>query len=146
MYRLLFTVQGVGSLCHRGSLSRESLSGGVSVWRSLCPGESLSRGVSVQEGLCLGVSVWGSLSRGISVQRLPPLADRMTDVSETITFPQTSFAGGKNDKHQVMYVLFILHVQTKLRHQQLRLVNNRQNPIKSLYFKRNFSETMPVMH
>ena len=68
----------------RGSLSR-----GVSVWRGvsvqggLCLG-GLSRGISGGEeglcpgglspgegGLCPGVSVWGSLSRGVSVRETP---------------------------------------------------------------------------
>ena len=69
-----------GRSLSRGSLSREGLCPGrvsvqgvsvqefcpgrVSVQGGLCPGRSLSRGVSVQRG----ISVWGSLTRGISVR------------------------------------------------------------------------------
>ena len=61
---ILFTggvsVQGVGGSLSSGEwVSVQE----VSVWGSLCPGESVSRG-SVSRGLCPG----GYLSRGISVQ------------------------------------------------------------------------------
>ena len=40
----------------------------------------------------------GSQTGSDIIQRLPPLVDRMTDVSKNITLPLTSFAGGKNAK------------------------------------------------
>ena len=62
------------------SVQEGALSGGGVFVRGglLCP-----EGVSVQGGL------WGLCPGGD-----PPPADRMTDASENITLPQTSFAGG----------------------------------------------------
>ena len=74
---ILFTGGGMGGvsvptcttdhITRGGSLSRESLSGG------LCPGASLSRG-SMSEGLCPGGSLSrGSLSGGVCQEDLPPV-------------------------------------------------------------------------
>ena len=75
----------LGGLC-LGDLCPRGLCPGWSLSRGLCPGESLSRGylsggslgslsevclclgVSVPRGFCLGFSVWGFLSREVSVQ------------------------------------------------------------------------------
>ena len=95
------------------SLSRGSLSSGVSVQGGLCPGEVSVRGISVQWGLCPGGSLSSGVSvRGISVQwglcqgEVPvqggvsvqgdPSPCGQTDACENITLPQSSFAGGKN--------------------------------------------------
>ena len=100
-YRPLITVQGglcPGDLCPVGSLSRRSLSRGISVQgslsRGLCPGVVSVQRVSVQgslfRGLCPGgslsrsslcpgvVSVQGSLSWGCLCQEDFPV-NRMTD-------------------------------------------------------------------
>ena len=62
-----------GCLCPEGSLSRRSLSRGVSVQGGLCPGGLCPEGSLSGGSLSGGISVWGfsvqkTLSRGVSVQ------------------------------------------------------------------------------
>ena len=83
----------------------------MSVGGSLCPGESLGDLCPRRGGLCPGVFLCGgSLSRGYLSLRglcpggLPPemrppaAADRMTDASENITFPQFCWRAVKFDE------------------------------------------------
>ena len=57
----------------------------------LCPGGLCLRGLCPGRGLC----------QGEPPDRDPPVY-RMTDMSKNITLPQTSFAGGKNVRIQIL--------------------------------------------
>ena len=60
-----------------------------------CRGTCMLRGMHARDHACLGICVPGGVCPGCVRHARPLPVDRMTDMCKNITFPQTSFAGGK---------------------------------------------------